>query len=134
MGQMTTAEAIIAALIAHGLDTLYALPGVQNDHLFDALFDARLADGVADPEENRTLTAAFRAVSKTVGRGVRILPPLLARRFLGAPLRGSATCVTIRTSPKGARAMADEIISEMAAVRDWGGRFVVPIPNVQILD
>ena len=38
MGQMTTAEAIVAALIAHGLDTLYALPGVQNDHLFDALF------------------------------------------------------------------------------------------------
>jgi acetolactate synthase-1/2/3 large subunit len=38
MGQTTTAEAIVAALIAHGLDTLYALPGVQNDHLFDALF------------------------------------------------------------------------------------------------
>src|SRR5438045_865061 len=38
MPQMTTAEAIVAGLIAHGLDTIYALPGVQNDHLFDALF------------------------------------------------------------------------------------------------
>src|SRR3954465_6122312 len=38
MPQMTTAEAIVASLIAHGLDTIYALPGVQNDHLFDALF------------------------------------------------------------------------------------------------
>src|SRR5678816_2315223 len=38
MPQMTTAEAIVASLIAHRLDTLYALPGVQNDHLFDALF------------------------------------------------------------------------------------------------
>src|SRR5436305_203461 len=38
MPQMTTAEAIVAVLIAHGLDTIYALPGVQNDHLFDALF------------------------------------------------------------------------------------------------
>jgi len=38
MPTMTTAEAIVASLIAHGLDTIYALPGVQNDHLFDALF------------------------------------------------------------------------------------------------
>src|SRR3954465_10245949 len=40
MPQMTTAEAIVASLIAHGLDTIYALPSVQNDHLFDALFKA----------------------------------------------------------------------------------------------
>jgi acetolactate synthase-1/2/3 large subunit len=38
---MTTAEAIVAALTAHGLGTIYALPGVQNDHLFDALFKAQ---------------------------------------------------------------------------------------------
>jgi acetolactate synthase-1/2/3 large subunit len=38
MLQMTTAEAIVASLIAHRLDTVYALPGVQNDQLFDALF------------------------------------------------------------------------------------------------
>ena len=37
---MTTAEATVAALIAHGIDTVYALPGVHNDHLFDALFKA----------------------------------------------------------------------------------------------
>jgi acetolactate synthase-1/2/3 large subunit len=35
-----TAEAIVGALIAHGVKTLYALPGVHNDHLFDALFKA----------------------------------------------------------------------------------------------
>src|SRR5229473_7147768 len=38
--QMTTAEAIVASLHAHGIDTLYALPGIQNDHLFDAVFKA----------------------------------------------------------------------------------------------
>jgi acetolactate synthase I/II/III large subunit len=37
---MTTAEATVAALIAHGLDTIYALPGVHNDPFFDALFKA----------------------------------------------------------------------------------------------
>src|SRR5712692_10599645 len=36
--RMTTAEATVGALIAHGIDTIYALPGVHNDHLFDALF------------------------------------------------------------------------------------------------
>jgi acetolactate synthase-1/2/3 large subunit len=33
---MSTAEATVATLIAHGIDTVYALPGVHNDHLFDA--------------------------------------------------------------------------------------------------
>ena len=34
---MTTAEATVATLLRHGIDTVYALPGVHNDHLFDAL-------------------------------------------------------------------------------------------------
>jgi len=34
--EMSTAEAAVATLIAHGTDTVYALPGVHNDHLFDA--------------------------------------------------------------------------------------------------
>ena len=37
---MTTAEATVASLLAHGLDTIYALPGVHNDDLFDAMFKA----------------------------------------------------------------------------------------------
>jgi acetolactate synthase I/II/III large subunit len=37
---MTAAEAIVDGLLAHGIGTVYALPGVQNDHLFEALFKA----------------------------------------------------------------------------------------------
>jgi len=33
---MSTGEATVATLITHGFDTVYALPGVHNDHLFDA--------------------------------------------------------------------------------------------------
>jgi acetolactate synthase-1/2/3 large subunit len=40
MTRMTTAEATVAALIAHGIDAIYALPGLHNDPLFDALFKA----------------------------------------------------------------------------------------------
>ena len=36
MSRQTTAEAVIESLLRHGIDTLYALPGVHNDHLFDA--------------------------------------------------------------------------------------------------
>jgi hypothetical protein len=27
----------------------------------------------------------------------------------------------------------DEIIEQMAVVRDWGGRFVIPIPDVRVV-
>ena len=37
---MTAAEAVVETLIGHGLDTVYALPGLQNDLLFEALFGA----------------------------------------------------------------------------------------------
>src|SRR5215468_2144612 len=40
MARMTTGEATVAALLAHGIDTVYALPGVHNDDLFDAMFKA----------------------------------------------------------------------------------------------
>jgi len=33
---MTSGEAAVSTLLAHGFDTVYALPGVHNDHLFDA--------------------------------------------------------------------------------------------------
>jgi len=46
MDAMTTAEATVASLIAHGVKTIYALPGVHNDHLFDALFKASDRIGV----------------------------------------------------------------------------------------
>jgi len=37
---MTTAETTVATLLAHDFDTIYALPGVHNDHLFDAFHQA----------------------------------------------------------------------------------------------
>jgi hypothetical protein len=29
--------------------------------------------------------------------------------------------------------LRDEIMQQMAGIRDWGGRFVVPIPRVAVL-
>ena len=39
--QLTGGEAVVAALIAQGVDLVYGLPGIQNDWLYNALFDAR---------------------------------------------------------------------------------------------
>ncbi len=41
MAIVTGGEAIVASLIDHHVDTLFALPGVQNDQLFVALYDRR---------------------------------------------------------------------------------------------
>ena len=46
--RMTTGQAVVNALLAHGIDTVYALPGVHNDHFFDALYRA-YSDTVIPP-------------------------------------------------------------------------------------
>jgi acetolactate synthase-1/2/3 large subunit len=67
MPQMTTAEAIVASLIAHGLDTIYALPGVQNDHLFDALFKAQ--DRIRTVHTRHEQGAAYMALGAALATG-----------------------------------------------------------------
>jgi acetolactate synthase I/II/III large subunit len=64
---MTTAEATVAALIAHGLDTIYALPGVHNDVLFDALF--RAADRIRTVHTRHEQGAAYMALGAALATG-----------------------------------------------------------------
>src|SRR3954469_3535035 len=56
----TTAEATVAALIAHDIDTIYALPGVHNDSLFDALF--RASDRIRTVHTRHEQGAAYMAL------------------------------------------------------------------------
>lgn len=41
MAKVTGGEAIVQSLIAKGVDTVFGLPGVQSDHLFNAFYDNR---------------------------------------------------------------------------------------------
>jgi acetolactate synthase-1/2/3 large subunit len=41
MSTLTGGEGIVQTLIRHGVDTIFGLPGVQNDALYNALFDAK---------------------------------------------------------------------------------------------
>jgi acetolactate synthase-1/2/3 large subunit len=97
MPQITTAEAIVASLIAHGLDTIYALPGVQNDHLFDALFRAQ--DRIRTVHTRHEQGAAYMALGAALATGARqacaVVPgpgllnasaPLLTAYSMNAPV------------------------------------------------
>ena len=64
---MSTGEATVASLIAHGLDTVYALPGVHNDHLFDAL--QRAGDRIRVVHARHEQGAAYMALGAALATG-----------------------------------------------------------------
>ena len=67
MDRLTTAEATVEALIAHGLKTIYALPGVHNDPLFDALFKA--ADRIRTVHTRHEQGAGYMALGAALATG-----------------------------------------------------------------
>jgi acetolactate synthase-1/2/3 large subunit len=64
---MTAAEAVVATLIGHGLDTVYALPGVQNDLLFEALF--KFSDRLRTIHTRHEQGAAYMALGAALATG-----------------------------------------------------------------
>ena len=67
MPRMTTAEAVIETLLSHGVDTLFALPGVHNDPLFDAAFKAGDRIRVIHPRHEQS--AAYMALGAALVTG-----------------------------------------------------------------
>src|SRR5262249_22171616 len=65
--QMTSAEAIVASLIAHRLDTIYSLAGVQNEPLFDPLFKASSKTGTVHTRHEQA--AAYMALGAALATG-----------------------------------------------------------------
>lgn len=64
---MTTGEAVLSTALAHGIDTLYALPGVQNDHLFAAAFKA--GDRLRTVHTRHEQGAAYMALGAALATG-----------------------------------------------------------------
>jgi acetolactate synthase-1/2/3 large subunit len=64
---MTAAEAVVATLIGHGLDTIYALPGVQNDYLFEALF--KFSNRLRTVHTRHEQGAAYMALGAALATG-----------------------------------------------------------------
>ena len=64
---MTAAEAAVDAMVAHGIRTIYALPGVQNDYLFAALFKA--SDRMRTVHTRHEQGAAYMALGAALATG-----------------------------------------------------------------
>ncbi|HSU04615.1 MAG TPA: thiamine pyrophosphate-dependent enzyme [Acetobacteraceae bacterium] len=65
--RMTTGEATVASLAANGIDTLFCLPGVQNDYLFDALHKAQ--DRIRAIHTRHEQGAAYMALGAAMASG-----------------------------------------------------------------
>ena len=67
MPRLSTAEATVETLLRHGLDTVYALPGLHNDPLFDAFYHAGSRLRVIHPRHEQT--AAYMALGAALATG-----------------------------------------------------------------
>ena len=65
--RLTTAEAAIAMMTSNGIDTLYCLPGVQNDHFFDALHGAQ--DRIRPIHTRHEQATAYMALGAAMATG-----------------------------------------------------------------
>ena len=64
---MTGVEAVVAALGAHGVDTLFAVPAVQNDWLFNALYD--VGDAIRVVHTRHEQGAGYLALGAALATG-----------------------------------------------------------------
>ncbi len=64
---MTAAEAVVRTLELNGIDTVFALPGVQNDYLFDALHGAQAA--IRTLQTRHEQGAAYMALGAAMATG-----------------------------------------------------------------
>ena len=62
---MTTAEATVETLLRHGINTVFALPGLHNDHLFDAFHGAGNRLRVVHPRHEQG--SAYTALGAALG-------------------------------------------------------------------
>ena len=67
MAMMTGGEAVVEALRINGISTVYGLPGVQSDHLFNALFDA--GDAISVVHTRHEQGAGYMALGAALATG-----------------------------------------------------------------
>jgi acetolactate synthase-1/2/3 large subunit len=67
MPLMSGGDAVIRSIIGHGVSTIYCLPGVQSDHLFNAMFDA--GDALTVVHTRHEQGAAYMALGAALATG-----------------------------------------------------------------
>ncbi len=120
MPRQTTAEATVAALLRHGIDTLYALPGVHNDFLFDAVAQSGGRMRALHPRHEQT--AAYMALGAALATG---RPQVCAAVPGPGLLNMSAALLTAYGTNAPVLALAGQIPSD-AIDRGWGHLHELP--------
>jgi acetolactate synthase I/II/III large subunit len=67
MPLMSGGDAVVSSLLGHGISTIYCLPGVQSDHLFNAMFDA--GDALTAVHTRHEQGAAYMALGAALATG-----------------------------------------------------------------
>ena len=67
MPLMSGGDAVVSSLLGHGVSTIYCLPGVQSDHLFNAMFDA--GDALTVVHTRHEQGAAYMALGAALATG-----------------------------------------------------------------
>ena len=91
---LTGGEAVVRGLLAHDVDTLFGLPGIQNDWLYNALFD--VGDAIRVVHSRHEQGAAYMALGYAqAGGGVGVCSVVPGPGFLNASTdrrSGAAGC------------------------------------------
>lgn len=76
MARMTGGRAIVRSIIEHGVDTIFGLPGIQLDHLFNALYDERNSVRVIHPRHEQAAGYMAYGYAQSTGKpGVYAVVP-----------------------------------------------------------
>jgi len=67
MPLMSGGDAVVRSILSHGVSTIYCLPGVQSDHLFNAMFDA--GDALRVVHTRHEQGAAYMALGAALATG-----------------------------------------------------------------
>jgi acetolactate synthase I/II/III large subunit len=74
--ELTGGQALVASLVANGVDTIFALPGVQLDGAFDALYAERSTIRVIHPRHEQAAAYMADGYARTTGKiGVCMVVP-----------------------------------------------------------
>jgi acetolactate synthase-1/2/3 large subunit len=67
MPLMSGGDAVIRSVLGHGISAIYCLPGVQSDHLFNAMFD--VGEALAVVHTRHEQGAAYMALGAALATG-----------------------------------------------------------------
>ncbi len=120
MKRRTTAEAVVDTLVGHGIDTLYALPGVHNDFLFDAIAQSDGRMRALHPRHEQTSAYMALGAALVTGR-----PQVCAMVPGPGVLNASAALLTAYGMGAPVLALAGQIPTD-AMDKGWGHLHEIP--------